>query len=211
MQTFLGLFMMIANVVAGVLVFFSIDRNWDNRRKIISLAVVFGGMYLIVSILYLLSSIGLNAAKLPSGARNLLVSAFVAVNIIIFIPFIIRSYNKMENKELGQRKFENRLKLAGVIFLIVLLMEFFSIRGTIKNIFEQYNALVEKEKTEKSNVITNEINNEEIKNEERNTTENKSVTTEQRMNTTIVDEEEEIRNVKDDLMETEPIYTEVIR
>lgn len=214
MQTFLGLFMIIANFVAGVIVFFSLNRYWDNRKKLIALAVVYGGMYLIVSILYLLSSIGLNASQLPSGAKNLLISAFVAVNIILFIPFIIRSYNKVEIKELGQKKFENRLKLAGVIFVIVLFMEFFSIRGTIKNIFEQYNALVDKEKADHSNVVSNEI--------DRSTTENRSVTTEQQMNTTTDTTSDSTTNITRERREnvlrnddyvpsSEPVYTEIMR
>lgn len=180
MQNFLSLFIIIANVVAGAIVYFSLSRNWDTKKKTITLAIVFGGMYLIVSILYLLSSIGLNASQLPSGAKNLLVSSFVAVNIIMFIPFIVRSYNKVENKELGEKKFENRLKLAGVIFLIVMIMEFCSLRGTIKNIFEQYNALVEKEKAEMTNTISNEINSNQINNLQNDNVENKSVSQEQR-------------------------------
>ena len=163
MQSFLSIFMMIANVVAGAIVYFSINKNWESKKKIVVLGIVFGGMYVIVSILFALSSIGLHASELPSNAKMMLISAYVPVNIIAFIPFIIRSYNKVTEKELGEKKFENRLKLAGVIFIIVIIMEFFSIRGTVKNIFIQYNALVEKEKSEAIQYEEEEMNNRLIK------------------------------------------------
>jgi len=144
MLSFLTLFMVIANAVAAALVYFSQNKNWETKRRVTILMIVFGVMYLLISILYLLSSIGIDTSKLPDNAKTLLISAFVPVNIIVFIPFLIRSYVKVEERELGEKKFENRAKLAGVIFIIVIIMEFFTLRSSIKNIFNQYEAQMEK-------------------------------------------------------------------
>ncbi len=194
MQTFLGLFMIIANIVAAGIVYYFLNKDWDTKRKLICLAVIFGVMYFAVSILYFLSGIGLNTSELPSSARTMLVFSFVSVNIILFMPFIIKSYNKMENKELGEKKFVNRLKLAGVLFLIVMIMEFFTIRGNIKNMFEQVRLL--EEKAGKTNVMTNEVQT----NVNSNVIENRSVTTNTKMNESVSREREEINTRKNEIL-----------
>ena len=66
----------------------------------------------------------------------MLTLAFVPVNSILFLPFIIRTKRKVEEKQLTQNALNIRTAIIIVLAIIVIIYEFFYFRNFQKNLVE---------------------------------------------------------------------------
>ena len=101
MNSIITLFIIAANVIAILLVYFSLEKNMDKQRKIITIMASIGSVYIITLVVYLLSSIGVEKIAAAETVRNAIIMAIVPVNVILFLPFLICSFKKMQNNLAG--------------------------------------------------------------------------------------------------------------
>lgn len=122
----------IFNFIAVFLVYFLI-KALDKKEKIIFIAVSIAIIYMLVSLVYMLSSIGIDA-NVAQKCKSFITYLFVPVNMIITVPFIAKGYEKLKNKKIDKRQFINRCIASGIIILIILVIEFFYFRNVQINV-----------------------------------------------------------------------------
>lgn len=98
MDSIITLFIMAANVIAILLVYFSLEKDMNKQKKIITIMASIGSVYIITLVVYLLSSIGVEKISAAEKVRNAIIMAFVPVNVILFLPFLICSFKKCRIK-----------------------------------------------------------------------------------------------------------------
>jgi len=165
MNTIIILFIAIANIIAILLVYFSLGKNMDKQKKLLPIMISLGSVYIITLITYLLSSIGIEKTTAAKTAREMIIMAFVPVNIILFVPFLIRSYMKMRNNEIPVENLNKRVIVIGIIAIIVLIGEFVYFRNyqkDLKQLEQTINNQITKNEQTENNIINdknmNEIN-----------------------------------------------------
>lgn len=81
-------------------------------------------MYLAVAGVYWLSTQNTNFPN-AAAAQRLITFTFVPVNGIVILPILASSYRYVKEGRLKVEKFRNRAILLTIIFVIILIMEFF--------------------------------------------------------------------------------------
>ena len=76
--------------IAAVYIIYKIVNKLEKMDIIIFIAAGVTVLYLLVSLIYLISDIGLNV-KLDDSMKNLLIFTFVPINAILFLIFIALS------------------------------------------------------------------------------------------------------------------------
>lgn len=140
MNAYITAFIGLANIIAILLVYYSFGKDFDKSKRIIDTMIAVGIMYIIVLITYLLSSIGLSKFEGSETAKTMMIMAFVPVNTILFVPFLIHSYMKTKN---GALDIENLNKIAIVVIIIaiiIIISEFSYFRNSQKNIINSVQA-----------------------------------------------------------------------
>lgn len=159
MNTIIILFIAIANIIAILLLYFSFGRNMDKQKKTTPIMITVGSVYIITLLTYLLSSIGIEKTSAAQTARDMIIMAFVPVNTILFLPFLIRSYMKVKSKALTIENFKKRTIIIAVLAIIVLIGEFSYFRNYQKNLKKLENTISNNSKQETSNREINNIEN----------------------------------------------------
>ena len=158
MNSIITLFIIAANVIAILLVYFSLEKNMDKQRKIITIMASIGSVYIITLVVYLLSSIGIEKIAAAETVRNAIIMAFVPVNVILFLPFLIRSFKKMQSKIITMESLNRRVIVVAILAVIVLIAEGSYFRNYQKKLEKNVNS---NQEAQTENLI-NETNEQDI-------------------------------------------------
>ena len=146
----LTIFILLANIVAILLVYYSFDKKIEKSKRLMYTMIAVGVMYILILIVYFFSSIGIGNKEVTKNAKSMITFTFVPVNTIIILPNLIRGYNKRKNNEISQEKLNRRTTLMIIVTVIVLVTEFFYFRNIQTGIINVYN--------EMQNAATNSAN-----------------------------------------------------
>ncbi len=154
MNIFIMLAIVLANVIAITLVYQFIKKLL-NKDKIIFIVASVAIIYIVVSIAYWISGIGIDN-KINDTAKDFITYVFVPVNVIILVPFVAVKYNKWKLEEIEKGEFLKRLVIVSIIGVIILVGECFYFKNMKNNI----NSIIEENLQQKNNLngTTNTIN-----------------------------------------------------
>lgn len=161
MDSIITLFIMAANVIAILLVYFSIEKNMNKQKKIITIMASIGSVYIITLVVYLLSSIGVEKISAAETVRNAIIMAFVPVNVILFLPFLICSFKKMQSKIITMDSLNRRAIAVAILAVIVLIAEGSYFRNYQKKLKELERNVSSNQEAQAEN-LTNETNEQDI-------------------------------------------------
>lgn len=145
------LFIFVANCVALLLTYHSFDKKIDKNKRMLYTMIAVGVMYIVISITYFFSSIGIEK-EVSENSKNMITFTFVPVNSIIILPFLINSYKKARRKEIKMENFNKRVIIIGVIAFFLIISEFFYFRNIQNGIIRMMN---EMSNSVNENVINN--------------------------------------------------------
>lgn len=145
------LFIFVANCVALLLTYHSFDKKIDKNKRMLYTMIAVGVMYIVISITYFFSSIGIEK-EVSENSKNMITFTFVPVNSIIILPFLINSYKKARQKEIKMESLNKRVIIMGIIAIILITSEFFYFRNIQNGIIRMMN---EMSNSVNENVINN--------------------------------------------------------
>ena len=128
MSTALIAFIVIINL-ASVFVIYKVLSNIELKNKIILVAIGEIVMYVILFIVYGISSGGANETIVKSS-RQIILFTFLPINIICIELPIMLSLKKLQQGDIDKDKFNRRMAITLIIGIIILILEF----NYIKNI-----------------------------------------------------------------------------
>jgi hypothetical protein len=177
---FLTIFILIANIIAIALLYYVFGKNIEKNKKLIYIMIAVGIMYIIILIIYWLSSIGIGNKTVSDNSKNFITFTFVPVNTIIILPYLIYSFGKKKNNEITMEQLNKRTIIVLIIAVILIIFEFFYFRNIQKGIIElveqkQSNEVETTEENLENNVennLENTENNQESIIDDINNTEN---------------------------------------
>lgn len=91
MNIFIILFILLINVINIFAIYKLLGKDIKNKEKIIFIAVGVAIMYMLVSVVYWLSSIGMDKNAADAG-RDFITFTFVPVNGLCVLTFLSSSY-----------------------------------------------------------------------------------------------------------------------
>lgn len=181
---FIVLFIGLANIIAGLLVYYAFGKEMEKQKKLFNTMIAIGTMYMVAVLVYSLSSIGIEKVSTAETAKTMLLTAIVPVNTILIAPFLIFSYMRVQQKKLDISKLNVRTIIVGIIALVILISEFFYFRTFQKD-------LVKKQNEFDNAVAQNELQNQDAQEVESNQTEdeteNNNVTNTTEINNSVED------------------------
>lgn len=187
---FIILFIVIANIVALLLTYHSFGKNIDKQKKMLYTMLGFGTMYIIILIIYWLSSIGIENKAASQSSKDMITFTFVPVNTIILLPILIRAYSKVKNKQMDIQTLNKRTIIMLIVGVVLIIGEFFYFRniqeGIIKMIEEKKNEEVTSQNVQENIVsdvqnIQSDIANDVITNMQTNAS-NENIVNSQKAN-----------------------------
>ena len=140
MELFIYFCILVLNILAIFLTYKFLGNDTEKKERWIFIIVGFAVMYMLVSIVYWLSTKNIDLGLAAPTAKNLITFAFVPVNGIVALPFMARTYYYFKTGKLQQDKFKNRMILAIAILFIVLIIEFFYFKNIQTGILNIINA-----------------------------------------------------------------------
>ena len=211
------MFNLIIMGVAVLLFIVSVKLTWNNlsyvesKQKTIMVGVLIGITYIITTLLFKISVLGLNFGEnqdIMSNSEQTLILLVTPMNSLFFIPYISSILNKWNNKIITKEQIKKRAIILSIIILIVLSVEGVYIRKTQNDTYIKVQELLkqqeENEKTE--NTVQNEEKNttnteNTVQNEEKNTTNTENTVQSEEKNTTnteniVQNEEQNITNTE---------------
>ena len=211
------MFNLIIMGVAVLLFIVSVKLTWNNlsyvesKQKTIMVGVLIGITYIITTLLFKISVLGLNFGEnqdIMSNSEQTLILLVTPMNSLFFIPYISSILNKWNNKIITKEQIKKRAIILSIIILIVLSVEGVYIRKTQNDTYIKVQELLkqqeENEKTE--NTLQNEEKNttnteNTVQNEEKNTTNTENTVQSEEKNTTnteniVQNEEQNITNTE---------------
>lgn len=162
MNIFIVLFILLINIVNIFAMYKLLGNDIGKKEKVIFIAVGVAVMYMIVSVVYWLSSIGMNEKAADAG-RDFITFTFVPFNGLCVLTFLSSSYKKYKAGRLKANILRNRCVALIAVLIILLIVEFFYFKSIQNNALEMLN-----------NNLNNEINTTQT--EDNNTTGENSVT-----------------------------------
>ena len=115
----------ILNLVAILLTYRFLGNDLGKKEKGIFIIVGIAVMYLLVTLVYWLSTKSVNLGQSMGEGQNLITFAFVPVNSIVILPFLASSYKSLKMGKMENEIFKRRAILLAAILLVVLVIEFF--------------------------------------------------------------------------------------
>ena len=211
------MFNLIIMGVAVLLFIVSVKLTWNNlsyvesKQKTIMVGVLIGITYIITTLLFKISVLGLNFGEnqdIMSNSEQTLILLVTPMNSLFFIPYISSILNKWNNKIITKEQIKKRAIILSIIILIVLSVEGVYIRKTQNDTYIKVQELLkqqeENEKTE--NTLQNEEKNttnteNTVQSEEKNTTNTENIVQSEEKNTTnteniVQNEEQNITNTE---------------
>ena len=95
---------------------------------------------MIVSLVYWLSTIGIDLGMNNEIGKNFRIFTFVPINSMLVLPFLASSYKYFKQVRLKKQNFKNRIILLCVILIIVLILEFFYFKDIQNSILNMISA-----------------------------------------------------------------------
>ena len=211
------MFNLIIMGVAVLLFIVSVKLTWNNlsyvesKQKTIMVGVLIGITYIITTLLFKISVLGLNFGEnqdIMSNSEQTLILLVTPMNSLFFIPYISSILNKWNNKIITKEQIKKRAIILSIIILIVLSVEGVYIRKTQNDTYIKVQELLkqqeENEKTE--NTVQSEEKNttnteNTVQSEEKNTTNTENTVQSEEKNTTnteniVQNEEQNITNTE---------------
>ena len=211
------MFNLIIMGVAVLLFIVSVKLTWNNlsyvesKQKTIMVGVLIGITYIITTLLFKISVLGLNFGEnqdIMSNSEQTLILLVTPMNSLFFIPYISSILNKWNNKIITKEQIKKRAIILSIIILIVLSVEGIYIRKTQNDTYIKVQELLkqqeENEKTE--NTVQSEEKNttnteNTVQSEEKNTTNTENTVQSEEKNTTnteniVQNEEQNITNTE---------------
>lgn len=167
MNIFIILFILLINVINIFAMYKLLGKDIGNKEKIIFIAVGVAVMYMLVSVVYWLSSLGMNQNAADAG-RDFITFTFVPVNSLCVLTFLSTSYKKYKEGKLKITILRNRCALLIVVLIILLVIEFFYFKNIQNNALEMLNNNLNNATNTTQNVTENEQVNNSINNEQNN-------------------------------------------
>lgn len=130
------IFILIANVVAIFSTYLSFGKRLGKDKKMLYTMIAIGVIYIITLGVYFFSSLGIKNSNVSSNSKNMITFSFVPVNVIIILPFLIRSFEKAKDKIITTAKLNKRVIIASIIGIVLIFTEFFYFRNIQKNIID---------------------------------------------------------------------------
>ena len=128
MNTVLIAFIVVINL-ASVFVIYKVLSNIELKNKIILVVIGEIVMYVILFIVYGISSAGVNET-IVNSSRQIILFTFLPINIICIELPIMLSLKKLQQGDIDNDKFNRRMAITLIIGIIILILEF----NYIKNI-----------------------------------------------------------------------------
>lgn len=125
MLLFIYICILALNAVAVILTYHFLGNESTKKERWIFIAVGIAILYLLVSIVYGISTNGVDLGANAETGKNLIVFTFVPVNGMVILPFLAHSYRHWKLGDLKTEPFRNRCILLAVILLVLLVFEFF--------------------------------------------------------------------------------------
>lgn len=125
MVIFIYLCILILNVVAVFMTYKFLGEDFEQKQKLTFIVVGIAIMYMLVSLIYWLSTKNIDLGTTNEMGKNFIVFTFVPINSMIVLPFLASSYKYFKQGRLKTQNFKNRIILIAVILIIVLVLEFF--------------------------------------------------------------------------------------
>lgn len=163
MMAVLLLFILIFNIVSIVLMYYCLG-DIEKKEKIIFIAVGTGIMYILTSIVYWISTMGIEITEVSETGKNLITFLFVPVNGLIILPILAKSYAKLKYGNISNKVFANRILVLAVLLIIILIIEcnyFRQIQEQVVNLIKN-NANIQQETN--TNQLSDETNNNSLDN-----------------------------------------------
>lgn len=125
MVIFIYLCILILNIVAIFMTYKFLGEDLEKKEKSIFIIVGVAIMYMLVSLIYWLSTKNINLGAANEMGKNFIIFTFVPINSMIVLPFLASSYKYFKQGRLKTQNFKNRIILISAILIIVLILEFF--------------------------------------------------------------------------------------
>lgn len=152
MNSFIVLFAAVANVIAVLLVYYSFGKKMDKQKKFMNTLIGMGFICILVWCAFSLSSIGIEKISAIEKAKTLLTIAFVPVDAILFIPFLVSSFYKCKEEKITKKAFSNRVIIIAIFAIVVMVGEFFYFRNFQKDIVKLNEQIKANQEIEENNV-----------------------------------------------------------
>ncbi len=125
MLLFIYICIFILNAVAILLTYRFLGNDLEKKEKGIFIVVGVALMYLLVTLVYYLSTKNMNLGYVTNEGQNLITFSFVPVNAILILPFLASSYKYLRMGKIEKNIFKRRIVLLLVLLLVILVIEFF--------------------------------------------------------------------------------------
>lgn len=138
MDIFILIGILLVNVIA-ILIVYHFIKQLNNKQKVIIIAIGIAINYILVMVVYALSSIGMDK-QIADTANSFVTFIFVPINTIINVPFLASSYCRYLQKKLTKEKMRNRIIIVLVVTLVVMVLEYFyfqSIQASVAAMLEK--------------------------------------------------------------------------
>lgn len=140
MVIFIYLCILILNVVAVFMTYKFLGEGFEQKQKLTFIVVGIAIMYMLVSLIYWLSTKNIDLGTTNEMGKNFIVFTFVPINSMIVLPFLASSYKYFKQGRLKTQNFKNRIILIAVILIIVLVLEFFYFKDIQNSILSMIQA-----------------------------------------------------------------------
>lgn len=163
MMAVLLLFILIFNIVSIVLMYYCLG-DIEKKEKIIFIAVGTGIMYILTSIVYWISTMGIEITEVAETGKNLITFLFVPVNGLIILPILAKSYVKLKYGNISNKVFANRILVLAVLLIIIFIIEcnyFRQIQEQVVNLIKNNTNIQQETDT---NQLSDETNNNSLDN-----------------------------------------------
>ena len=136
------LFIIILNIVSIVLMYYCL-ADLTKKEKLIYIAAGTALMYILTTIVYWISTRGIEITEVSEMGKNLITFLFVPINGIIILPLFAKSYYNYKMGGLDGSVLKKRAMVLGVILLIILIIEciyFKNIQEQVVNLINEQRA-----------------------------------------------------------------------
>ena len=161
---FILIFIIILNVVAIVLTYHCLG-DLLKKERLVFIVVGLAVMYALTSVVYWISTNGIEITEVSETGKNLITFLFVPINGLVMLPLLAKSYYKYKTGGLDKSVLLKRGAVLGVLLLIVLIFECMY----FKNIQEQVVRLIQENQEIQQQENENTLNGNVLGQEEQNT------------------------------------------
>lgn len=144
---FILIFIIILNVVSIVLTYHCLG-DLLKKERLIFIVVGLAVMYALTSVVYWISTNGIEITEVSETGKNLITFLFVPINGLVILPLLAKSYYKYKTGGLDKSVLLKRGTVLAVLLVIVLIFEciyFKNIQEQVVNLIEENQVLQQQE------------------------------------------------------------------